>query len=361
MKSYSKWMADSIIARNTNLTDHWGYEYGLTLDGISEVFKITQDEKYLYFILKTMDHFISENGTINGYALDEYNLDHLNNGKILITLFKETKNKKYKKALELLRKQISTHPRTKENVFWHKKIYPHQIWLDGLYMGATFYAKYIKEFGDDSEFDDVTHQFIACEKNLKDEKTGLLYHAFDEARSQIWANKNTGLSPHFWGRAMGWYVMALVDTLEVLPENHKDRSKLIDILNNCVQALLKVQDKNSHVWYQVLDEGTRKGNYLEASGSSMIVYSLLKGTRKGYLPSSLLETAKEAYKGLVAEFILETKDGYINLNKICSVAGLGGKGNRDGSFAYYMSEPIVSNEPKGLGPFLLASAEYELL
>lgn len=361
MKIYSKWMADSIIKKNINLTDHWGYEYGLTLDGIAEVYKITKDKKYLTFIIKTMDNFILEDGSINGYKLDEYNIDHLNNGKILITLYKETKDEKYKKALVHLRKQLEDHPRTKENVFWHKKIYPNQIWLDGLYMGATFYAKYIKEFGNEAEFNDVTHQFIVCEKNLKDKCTGLLYHAFDETKSQLWANKNTGLSPHFWCRAMGWYVMALADTLEVLPKNHKDRSILINILKNCIQALLKVQDKDSHTWYQILDEPNRKGNYLEASGSSMITYALLKGVKNGYLDPALKETAIAAYKGLVNEFILETKDGLINLNKICYVAGVGGKDNRDGSFAYYISEPIVSNEPKGLGPFLLAAAQFESL
>jgi unsaturated rhamnogalacturonyl hydrolase len=361
MRNYSKWMANSIIQRNTNFTDQWRYEYGLTLDGMAEVFKTTKDKKYLAFIINTMDHFICEDGTINGYNLDEYNIDHLNNGKILLTLFEQTGNVKYKKALDILRNQICTHPRTDENVFWHKKIYPHQIWLDGLYMGATFYAKYIEKFGDESEFYDVTNQFIVCEKNLKDKKTGLLYHAYDKSKSQIWAHKETGLSPHFWGRSMGWYVMALVDTLEVLPENNSDKPELVNILNNCIQALLKVQDEKSHVWYQVLDQGTRKGNYLEASGSSMIVYALLKGVKNGFLPLDLKETAKEAYRGLVEEFILATRDGFINLNKICYVAGLGGKDNRDGSFAYYISEPIVSNEPKGLGPFLLASVEYELL
>ncbi|PJI07993.1 MULTISPECIES: glycoside hydrolase family 88/105 protein [Clostridium] len=361
MEKYSKWMADSIISKKVNLTDHWGYEYGLTLDGIAKVYEWTKDKKYLDFIVKTMDTFINEDGTINGYKAEEYNIDHLNNGKILLTLLSKTGNQKYKKAVDHLRKQLDTHPRTKENVFWHKKIYPSQIWLDGLYMGATFYAKYVHEFGDEKEFDDITHQFIVAEKNLKDKKTGLLYHAYDEAKVQPWANKETGLSAHFWGRSMGWYVMALVDTLEVLPENHKDRATLIKILNNCITALLKVQDKNSKVWYQVLDEGDRKGNYLEASGSSMIVYALLKGVKNGYLPSSLKDTAKKAYKGLVDEFVLETKDGLINLNKICYVAGLGGQERRDGSFAYYISEPIVSNEPKGLGPFLLASAEYEAL
>lgn len=361
MNNYGKWMSDSIIEKKIELTDHWGYEYGLTLDGIYQIYKQTKDKKYLEFIIKTMDHFINEDGSINGYRKDEYNIDHLNNGKILLSLYSETKNLKYKKAVDSLRTQLDDHPRTKEGVFWHKNIYPNQIWLDGLYMGATFYAKYIKQFGELSEFYDVTKQFIISEKNLKDEKTGLLYHAYDEARQQLWANKETGLSKHFWSRSMGWYVMALVDTLEIISEDNKDRNMLIEILNNCISSLLKIQDVESHVWYQVLDEGGRKGNYLEASGSSMIVYALLKGVRKGLLPKELKSIAKEAYKGLISEFILETRDGYLNLNKICYVAGLGGKDNRDGTFTYYISEPIVSNEPKGLGPFVLAAAEYELI
>lgn len=361
MKKYAQWMADSVIARKTNLTDHWGYEYGLTLDGIAKVWQQTGDSKYLDFIIETMDHFIQEDGTINGYRLKEYNIDHLNNGKILLTLYKATGNEKYKLALQSLRKQIETHPRTSEDVFWHKQIYPHQIWLDGLYMGATFYAAYIKKFGNPAEFDDVANQFIITEKNLKDEQTGLLYHAWDEAKEQFWADKKTGLSPHFWVRAMGWYVMALVDTLEVFPEDNKNREKLVVIFNDCIHALLQVQDQKSHVWYQVLDGGEGKGNYLESSGSSMIVYALLKGVRKGYLPVSLKENAKQAYQGLVNEFILETKEGLINLNKVCYVAGLGGKDKRDGTFTYYISEPIVSNEPKGLGSFILASGEAELL
>lgn len=359
MISYAKWMADSVIARKTNLTDHWGYEYGLTLDGIAKVWQQTGEKKYLAYVVKTMDHFIGEDGSIKGYVLEEYNIDHLNNGKILLTLYKATGDEKYKKALLNLRRQIESHPRTSEGVFWHKDIYPHQIWLDGLYMGAAFYAAYIKEFGEREEFDDIARQFMICEKQLKDPLTGLLYHAWDEKKQQSWADKTTGLSPHFWGRSMGWYVMALVDTLEVFPEDNKYRSELVAIFKRTIAALLKVQDTESHVWYQVLDQGTRKGNYLEASGSSMIVYALLKGVRKGYLPEILKETAKQAFQGLVAEFILATKEELINLNKICYVAGLGGKDNRDGTFAYYISEPIVSNEPKGLGPFILASVENE--
>ena len=361
MKDYAKWMADSVIGRNTDLTSYWAYEFGLTLDGIAEVWKQTKDRKYFDYIKECMDTFVQEDGSIKGYKVDEYNIDHLNNGKILLTIYQETKEEKYKKALQLLRTQIDNHPRTREGVFWHKEIYPEQIWLDGLYMGATFYAKYVNEFGNAGEFDDIAQQFVIAKNHLIDETTGLLYHAYDDARVQPWANKETGLSAHFWSRSMGWYLMALVDTLEQLPEDNKYKVEVLKIFNDSVNALIKVADKDSHVWYQVLDQGDRKGNYLEASGSSMIAYSIFKGIRMGYLPEELRQFGKESFKGLVDEFILETKEGLINLNKICFVAGLGGKDNRDGSFTYYISEPIVSNEPKGLGPFILAAAEANLL
>jgi unsaturated rhamnogalacturonyl hydrolase len=366
MKDYSKWMADSIIARNTDLSSYWAYEFGLTLDGIAEVWKQTKDKKYFNYIKEIMDTFIEEDGAIRGYRVDEYNIDHLNNGKIILTLYQETKDEKYKKALDLLMSQISKHPRTKEGVFWHKEIYPEQIWLDGLYMGATFYAKYVNEFSHNGEeFDDIAKQFIVARNHLIDKETGLLYHAYDDAREQPWANKETGLSAHFWSRSMGWYVMALVDTLEILPEDNKYRKEILEIFNDTINALVRVADKDAHVWYQVLDCGHRKGNYLEASGSSMIAYALFKGVRLRYLPEELRDFAKKSYKGLIDEFILETPLGLINLNKICFVAGVGGKDNchgmRDGSFAYYISEPIVCNEPKGLGPFILAAAEANML
>ena len=365
MKDYAKWMADSVIARKTDLTSYWAYEFGLTLDGIAEVWKQTKDSKYFEYIKECMDTFINEDGTIRGYSVDEYNIDHLNNGKILLTIYQETHEEKYRKALELLRTQIAKHPRTKEGVFWHKEIYPEQIWLDGLYMGATFYAKYVNEFGDISEFDDIAKQFIIARNHTIDPNSGLLYHAYDDAREQPWADKETGLSKHFWSRSMGWFVMALVDTLEELPEDNKYKNESLHIFNDTMNALIKVADKDAHVWYQVLDCGDRKGNYLEASGSSMIAYALFKGVRLGYLPEELREFAKESYRGLIDEFILETPLGLINLNKICFVAGLGGKdnchGKRDGSFSYYISEPIVCNEPKGLGPFILAASEANLL
>lgn len=323
MKDYAKWMADSVIARKTDLTSYWPYEFGLTLDGIAEVWKQTKDSKYFEYIKECMDTFVNEDGTIRGYSVDEYNIDHLNNGKILLTIYQETHEEKYRKALELLRTQIAKHPRTKEGVFWHKEIYPEQIWLDGLYMGATFYAKYVNEFGDVSEFDDIAKQFIIARNHTIDPNSGLLYHAYDDAREQPWADKETGLSKHFWSRSMGWFVMALVDTLEELPEDNKYKNEILQIFNDTMNALIKVADNDAHVWYQVLDCGDRKGNYLEASGSSMIAYALFKGVRLGYLPEELREFAKESYRGLIDEFILETPLGLINLNKICFVAGLG--------------------------------------
>ena len=367
MKKYSQWMADSVIQRKTDLTSYWAYEFGLTLDGIAEVWRQTGDRKYFDYIKSCMDTFIGEDGSIRGYDVKEYNIDHLNNGKILLTIYKETHEEKYRKALELLRSQIEHHPRTKEGVFWHKEIYPEQIWLDGLYMGATFYAKYVSEFSRSmEEYDDIARQFIIARKHTLDEQTGLLYHAYDDARQQPWANKLTGLSKHFWARSIGWYCMALVDTLAELPADNKYKPELIKILNETMEALIKVASPKSHVWYQVPDCGDRPGNYVEASGSSMIAYALFKGVRMGWLPESMREFAKLSYHGLIDEFITETPMGTICLNKICFVAGLGGKptkayGERDGSFAYYISEPIVTNEPKGLGPFILAAAEYERL
>lgn len=357
--NYSQWMADSIIAHKVDLTNHWGYEYGLTLEGIYAVYKSTGDKKYLDFIVKTMDSFINADGTINGYRLDEHNIDHLNNGKIVLKLWDETHEDRYKKAADNLVEQIKTHPRTSEGVFWHKAIYPHQIWCDGLYMGAAFLAAYYNRFGSAADFDDVAMQFTKSYPHLKDPKTGLLYHAWDESKSMYWCDPETGLSPHFWGRAMGWYVMALADVIELMPQDHKDRAALCTILQECLTALLRVQDPAAHVWYQILDLKDRKQNYLECSASCMITAALLKSIRLGVLSADALPQAKAAYQGLIEEFVLETPEHLLNLNKICYVAGLGGATRRDGSYAYYISEPVISNEPKGLGPFLFASIESE--
>lgn len=361
MENWAAKMADSVIIRTPKFDHKWEYDNGVIFKGIEKLWRITGEQKYFDFIKTNMDYFIDESGDIRKYSVTEYNIDHVNNGKLLFLLYKETGLEKYKKAAFLLRQQLRNHPRTSEGAFWHKQIYPYQIWLDGLYMGSPFYAEFIKEFGEATEFDDVTKQFLICESHTKDPLTGLFYHAWDEKKVQDWCNKETGVSKNFWGRSMGWYVMAIVDVLDYIPENHKDRARIIEILNEVLEALLKVQDKATGVWYQVLDQATRKGNYLEASASCMILYAMVKGAKKGYLPERWFDIAKKTYKGILEEFITVTKEGLVNLNKTCQVGGLGGATKRDGTFEYYISEPIITNDAKGVGAFILAAAEMESL
>lgn len=361
-KLNNNWAAktsDSVMRRRPEINTKWEYEDGVVLQGMDFVWKQTGDRKYLDYIIKSMDLFVDDVGNIPKYSLEEFNIDHVNNGKILLSLYKETRDERYKTAACLLRNQLRSHPRTSEGAFWHKQIYPYQIWLDGLYMGSVFYAQFIKEFGEESEFADVIKQFILCEKHTKDQLTGLLYHAWDERREQSWCDKETGLSQNFWGRSVGWFVMAIVDVLEYIPENYDGRNRLIEILHEILEALLTVQDKETGLWYQILNQPERKGNYLESSASCMILNAMAKGIRMGYISEKWFEVAEKTYKGVIDEFITVTEAGLINVNKICQVAGLGGKDNRDGSFEYYISEPIVANDHKGVGPFILASAEME--
>jgi unsaturated rhamnogalacturonyl hydrolase len=307
-----------------------------------------------------MDRFVNDDGTIRTYTIDEYNIDNINNGKILLLLYKVTGQEKYRKAAALLREQLRTHPRTSEGGFWHKKIYPSQMWLDGLYMGEPFYAEYDTLFGDRPALDDVVLQFSLMEIHSADNRTGLLYHGWDESRKQRWANPRTGRSPHFWGRAMGWYAMALVDALDYFPANDEKREVLIKILERLAVAVQKYQEPKSGLWYQILDKGNAKGNYLEASASCMFTYALAKGVRKGYLPPSYLGVAQKGYRGIVSRFIKSDPGGQTNLDGTVSVAGLGGNPYRDGSYEYYLSEKVVTNDPKGVGAFLMASNEIEI-
>lgn len=367
ISAWSTSTAESIMERMPKLYEDkgydgkWSYDYGVVLKGFELLWKQTGERKYFQFIKDNMDRFIQEDGSIRGYHLEEYNIDHINNGKLLFTLYSETKQEKYKQAAALLRRQLQTHPRTSEGAFWHKQIYPYQIWLDGLYMGAPFYLQYLLTFEEGHGIDDVTKQFMISAKHTKDARTGLLYHAWDEKRVQPWCDPRTGLSLNFWGRSLGWYVMALVDVLEILPEEHADYGELVRILRDLLSAIKKYQDAATGVWYQVIDQGDRKGNYLEASASSMFVYAMAKGIRLGVLDHSWIGAVDHAFAGVIAEFVLETKEGWVNLNKNCQVAGLGGADQRDGTYAYYISEPIITNDQKGLGAFLKACAEYEPL
>jgi len=281
----------------------------------------------------------------------------VNSGKFLFDLYENTKDERYLTAIKQLRDQLKTHPRTSEGGFWHKKRYPHQMWLDGLYMGAPFYAQYAAHFNQPELFDDVVKQFVLVHKYTYNPATGLNYHGWDESKEQKWADPKTGCSPHYWGRAEGWYAMALVDVLDYLPQNHSGRAKIIEILNQVSAGIKKHQDPKTGLWYQVLDQGNREGNYLEATGSSMFTYSLLKAVRKGYISKDYKTVALKAYSGILENLIKNNSDGTISLTKCCSVAGLGGNPYRDGSYEYYIKEPVRDNDPKGVGPFIMASLE----
>lgn len=362
-KPYYKRMADSEMKRNPQswMVDYskrpvWSYTQGLEMLAFLQVYEKTKDKKYFDYAISYADTMITADGKIKTYELEKYNLDMINSGKILFPLYQKTGKKQYKLAMDLLRSQINNQPRISNGGFWHKKIYPHQVWLDGVYMALPFLAQYGKEFNEPELFDDVAAQIIAAEKDLKDEKTGLLYHGWDESRQQRWADPVTGRSPNFWSRSMGWYMMALVDVLDYLPANHPNRAEIIRILNDLSVSLDKFRDKKTGMWYQVTDKGGKEGNYLESSGSVMFIYTWVKGAQKGYLPKEFLNKGKKAYKQFVKKFIKTNPDGTISVTDVCSVAGLGGEPRyRDGSYEYYISEPIRDNDAKAVGPFIMLS------
>lgn len=365
---YSTWMADSEINRNPegwtldfNEKPKWEYTHGLIMTSMEKVYKATGDEKYLDYIKNFSEFMINEEGEIKTYKKSDYNIDRVAGGRYLIGLYQETGQERYKLAVEELRDQMREHPRTSEGGFWHKKIYPYQMWLDGLYMGSTFLARYAAEFDEPELFDDVANQFRLMDKYAYTEETGLYHHAWDESKEQRWADPETGLSSNYWGRSIGWFSMAVVDVLDYLPENHPERERLIEIAQKIAGGIVKYQDEETGVWYQVLDQGEREGNYLEASASSMYAYFLLKGVEKGYLDPEYREAGIKAYEGTLEHFIRKDDDGGISLTDINGVAGLGGDPYRDGSYEYYINEIIRDNDPKGVGPFILASLQYEKL
>ncbi|MFM6936678.1 MAG: glycoside hydrolase family 105 protein, partial [Aquirufa sp.] len=284
--------------------------------------------------------------------------DNITTGRMLLYLYQELGDVRYKKAADKLRAQIAAQPRDADGGFWHKQRYPNQMWLDGLYMLEPFYAEYSSITGEDN-WSDIVKQFELMYKGALDAKTGLLIHAYDQARAQPWADKKTGHSPNFWGRSMGWYEMAIVDVLDYMPANHPGRKTLMKQLQDLSGALLKIQDPVSGLWYQVPNFPGRKGNYLEASASNMFIYAFAKGVRKGYLPASYLAAAQKAYAGALKNFITTDAAGYIHLEKTVSVGGLGGTPYRDGSYEYYLSEPLRQDDLKGVGPFIVASLEME--
>lgn len=356
-------MADSEMQRNPEswMVDFshkikWNYTHGLVMQAMIQASDKTGDEKYSNYAENYADTMVNEDGTIKTYNLERYNIDHINPGKILFPIYKKTQNPKYLKALELLKSQMDTHPRISNGGFWHKQIYPHQVWLDGLYMACPFLAEYGKTFNEPALFDEVALQLTTAYQDLIDEETGLLYHGWDESREQRWADPVTGKSPHFWSRSIGWYMMALVDVLDFLPEDHPERRSIIEILNNISSAIEKYRDPGTGMWYQVTNLAEREGNYLESSGSIMFIYTWVKGVQNGYLPQEFAEKGETAYDQFLKQFIRENTDGTISVTSICSVAGLGGEGRyRDGSFEYYISEPVRDDDPKAVGPFIMVS------
>ena len=345
------------------LKSTWNYIDGCMIKAILEMYAITKEDKYLKFADDFIDCKVNADGTIEGYDVNELNIDNVNAGKTLFELFDLTGKEKYRKAIDLVYSQIEQMPRTAEGNFWHKNIYPNQVWLDGLYMCQPFYMEYETRFHDKKNYDDIFQQFFNVEKNMRDPKTGLYYHAYDSSRAMFWCDKVTGLSQNFWLRALGWFSMALLDTLDKADASAAGESyeKLKQIFVEIMDAMLKYQDE-SGMWYQLPALGGQEPNYLETSGSAIMAYSLLKGVRLGFLPESYRAYGLKAFQGICDRYLKE-KDGHLSLGGICLVAGLGPEDNRrrDGSFEYYMSEPIVEDDAKGVGPLLLAYTEMRRL
>lgn len=338
----------------------WGYTHGLVVKAMLEEWKHTGNQDYYDYAKIYADSLIDAEGQIKTYKFRSFNIDNMNAGKTLFDFYAQTGDPRYKTAMDTLCKQMNVHPRTSEGGFWHKKIYPHQMWLDGIFMASPFLVQYGKTFGDTAWYADAVKQITLIARHTYDPATGLYYHGWDESRQQKWANPETGTSPCFWSRSIGWYAAAMVDVLDFLPEHTTGRDTVIAITRSLAQALVKYQDPESGVWYQVTDQGNREGNYLESSASALFVYFLYKGVRMGYLDNTYLDAARKGFEGMTRHFIRPESDGTVSVTHCCAVAGLGGeKRYREGTFGYYISEPVIDNDPKSTGSFILAAIEAE--
>ena len=340
--------------------DSWNYDEATVLEGMDRAWLATANGSYFRYIQHCVDRFIGADGSIRTYKSSDQTLDNILMGRQLLLLFRVTGQEKYYKAATELYTQLKEQqPRTSEGGFWHKKRYPDQMWLDGLYMAEPFYAEYAQQFHHPADFDDIALQFTLIDQHATDPKTGLLFHAWDSAKKQRWANPSTGQSPMLWSRGMGWYGMALVDVLDYLPADHPARPRLIAMLNRFAKAIVAQQDAKSGLWYQVTDKPHDKGNYLESSAAGMFVYTLAKGTRLRYLPQTDAASARKAWGGLLKQFTKSGKDGQLDLSGTADAVGLGGEPYRDGTYAYYTGVEQVSNDARGLGAVLLAANEIE--
>jgi unsaturated rhamnogalacturonyl hydrolase len=338
----------------------WNYELGILLNGMDAVWYNTADGDYYRYTKQAIDSFVEPDGSIPTYDSAANSLDNIALGRELLLLYRVTLDVKYYKAATLLRRQLSVQPRNASGGFWHKQIYPNQMWLDGLYMAEPFYAEYASIFHEPADFADIAKQFLLMEEHARSQQTGLLYHAWDESRKQAWADRASGTSHILWARGMGWYLMALVDTLPYFPKDDPNRAVLLAILNRNAAAVIRYQDKHTGLWYQVLDKQGAPRNYFESSAACMFTYALQKGVRFGYLPEHYAENAARAWQGILSHFVQTDSSNSITITGTVKAIGLGGSPYRDGSYAYYVGSPVVSNDPKGVGAFLLASTEMEL-
>ena len=387
-KNYSQWLTYSEMKRvpKSYLLDFsskpkWSYVMGIELEAMLDTYLKYGGDDILAYCREYTDTMIAPNGAIRGFRMEDYNLDNIRTGHFVTRMYQLQPEKKNLLAMQLMMKQLKKQPRTiADKVYWHKAIYSYQVWLDGIFMGLPFYTltarDLLKQKDAQKIYDDAVNQISVTYQRTFDPKTGLNRHAWDETHEMFWADKKTGLSQHCWGRAQGWYTMALIELLDALPENYSRRGEVIELLRKDLDAVIKWQDKKTGVWYQVMDSPEREGNYLESTCSSMFAYALLKAYRKGYLGEKYRDAGIKAYKGIINNFIRVNADKTISLTQCCAVAGLGPgisakvlkaapkvKENkrRDGSFQYYLSEPVRDNDAKGVGPFIWASLEMEML
>ena len=362
----AKWsvrMANSVLARSDSLiyyVDHnpkWAYDVaflGLAVDKLGNT-----NARYSKYMEDWVNYFVKADGSVVDYKISEYNLDRIFPGRNVITLNKRHPDNRYRIALDNFIKQLETHPRTKEGGYWHKNIYPSQMWLDGIFMASTFMAEYAREYNSPEWFDIACAQTKLIYEKTVDVRSGLLMHAWDESHSQKWCDPLTGKSHYPWSRSMGWYILAIEDILEYLPLDHPDRPVLISILQKTCDALVKVRDPKSGLWFQVLNMGGRPGNYIEGSGSAMYVYAFAKGVHKGYLDKKYFRIAESGFDSIVKELITVDEKGMLTMRNICGGCGLGGNPYRDGSYDYYINEKRIYNDPKGVAPFILGAIELD--
>ena len=335
---------------------HWNYIDGCMITSLLQMSQITGDERYFAFAENFIDYYVADDGSILGYNVEKYNLDDINEGRVLFALYQKTGKEKYRLAIEKQKEQLDGQPRTNTSNFWHKLIYPNQIWLDGIYMAQVFNALYSKEYGG-KNYSDMLTQIENVNKYMRDEATGLYFHGLDCSKTIFWADKETGLSKNFWLRSIGWYTVALVDIIEIV-DDPDAKERMCRIFSNLIDSLAKFRDESGLYW-QVVDKPGKEGNYLETSGSSMIAYAMLKGARLGAIDKKYIELGKSTFDGICERYLKVNDNGELNLGGICLVAGLGPENNlrRDGSYEYYISEPIVENDAKGVAPFVLCYTE----